>query len=170
MLGVFLDRDTVDNGDMDISALEKSLPCWRFYGLTSVAQLHERIADAEVVVSSKVMLDAAAFAAAPQLKLVCVAATGTNNVDLAAAKHHGVTVCNVRAYATTSVVQQTFAMMLSLSMQLEKYRRAVRRGEWQKSPHFCLLDYPIHEIAGKKLGIVGYGELGHGVADRKSVV
>jgi glycerate dehydrogenase len=164
MVGVFLDRDTVDRGDMDMSVLEQRLPHWRFYGLTAPAELHERIVDAEVVISNKVMLDEAAFAAAPKLKLVCVAATGTNNVDLAAASRHGVVVCNVRGYATTSVVQHTFAMMLSLSMQLGKYRRAVMRGEWQSSPHFCLLDYPIHEIAGKKLGIVGYGELGRGVA------
>jgi glycerate dehydrogenase len=164
MLGVFLDRDTVDRGDMDMSVLEQRLPRWRFYGLTAAPELHERIADATVVISNKVVLDEAAFAAAPKLKLVCVSATGTNNIDLAAASRHGVTVCNVRGYATASVVQHTFALILSLSMRLGRYRRAVMRGEWQSSPHFCLLDYPIHEIARKKLGIVGYGELGHGVA------
>lgn len=164
MLGIFLDRDTVDRGDMDMSVLEARLPHWRFYGLTSPAELHERIADAEVVISNKVMLDEAALAAAPKLKLICIAATGTNNVDLAAAKRHGVVVCNVRGYATPSVVQHTMAVMLSLSMRLGRYRRAVMRGEWQQSPHFSMLDYPIHELAGKKLGIIGYGELGHGVA------
>jgi glycerate dehydrogenase len=164
MLGVFLDRDTVDRGDMDMSVLEQHLPQWRFYGLTAATELHERIGDAEVVISNKVVLDEAAFAAAPKLKLICVAATGTNNVDLAAASRHGVVVCNVRGYATASVVQHTFAMILSLSTNLGRYRRAVMRGEWQSSPHFCLLDYPIHEIAGKRLGIVGYGELGRGVA------
>lgn len=164
MLGIFLDRDTVDRGDMDVSVLETHLPHWRFYGLTSAAELHPRIADAEVVISSKVMLDEAALAAAPKLKLICIAATGTNNVDLAAAQRRGVVVCNVRGYATPSVVQHTMAVMLSLSMRLGKYRRAVMRGEWQQSPHFCMLDYPIHELAGKKLGIVGYGELGQAVA------
>ncbi len=164
MLGIFLDRDTVDRGDMDVSVLETHLPHWRFYGLTSAAELHPRIADAEVVISSKVMLDEAALAAAPKLKLICIAATGTNNVDLAAAQRRGVVVCNVRGYATPSVVQHTLAVMLSLSMRLGKYRRAVMRGEWQQSPHFCMLDYPIHELAGKTLGIVGYGELGQAVA------
>ncbi len=164
MLGIFLDRDTVDRGDMDVSVLETHLPHWRFYGLTSAAELHPRIADAEVVISSKVMLDEAALAAAPKLKLICIAATGTNNVDLAAAQRRGVVVCNVRGYATPSVVQHTLAVMLSLSMRLGKYRRAVMRGEWQQSPHFCMLDYPIHELAGKKLGIVGYGDLGQAVA------
>lgn len=164
MLGVFLDRDTVDRGDVDLSVLEQRLPQWRYYGLTSADELRERIKDAEVIISNKVVLDEAAFATAPKLKLVCVAATGTNNVDMTAASRHGVAVCNVRAYATPSVVQHTFAMILSLSTNLGRYRRAVMRGEWANSPHFCLLDYPIHEIAGKTLGIVGYGELGHGVA------
>lgn len=164
MQGVFLDRDTVDQGDVDLSVLEQHITQWRYYGLTSPDELHERIRDTEVVISNKVVLDEAAFAAAPKLKLVCVAATGTNNVDMAAATRHGVVVCNVRAYATPSVVQHTFALILALATNLGRYRRAVMRGEWANSLHFCLLDYPIREIAGKKLGIVGYGELGHGVA------
>lgn len=164
MLGVFLDRDTVDRGDVDLSVLERHLTQWRYYDLTAPHELHTRIRDAEVVISNKVVLDEAAFAAAPKLKLVCVAATGTNNIDMAAAAHHGAVVCNVRGYATPSVVQHTFAMILALATNLGRYRRAVMRGEWNSSPHFCLLNYPIREIAGKKLGIVGHGELGHGVA------
>ncbi len=164
MLGVFLDRDTVDNGDMDLSVLEAQLPEWRFYGITSAAELHPRIANATVIISNKVLLDDEALAAAPHLRLICIAATGTNSVDLEAATRHGIAVCNVRGYATPSVVQHTFAVMLSLSMRLGRYRRAVMRGEWQQSPHFSMLDYPIHELAGKTLGIVGYGELGKNVA------
>ncbi len=164
MQGVFLDRDTTDRGDIDLSPLEDVLPAWRYYSLTRPDELHERIADADVIISNKVILDDAAFNAAQNLKLVCVAATGTNNVDLSAAKRHNVAVCNVRAYATASVTQHAFAMILALSTSLGKYRRAVMRGEWQQSPHFCMLDFPITELAGKTLGIIGYGELGHAMA------
>jgi len=103
MLGVFLDRDTVDRSDLDLAALLGSLPDWRLHTYTRPDQLVERLAEATVAVSNKVRLDAAAFASAPQLRLVCVAATGTNNVDLDAAQRHGVTVCNARGYATPSV-------------------------------------------------------------------
>lgn len=164
MPGVFLDRDSLDRGDLDFSALDNLIDDWQFYGTTRPADLAERIREAEVIVSNKVVLDAAAFEAAAKLKLVCVAATGYNNVDLEAAKRHGVTVCNVRGYATPSVTQHVFALILSLAIHLGKYRRAVMKGEWQRSPHFCLLDYPIEEIAGRTLGIIGHGELGHAVA------
>lgn len=160
MLGVFLDRDTTDRGDIDLSALEDILPTWRYYNLTRPEDLHARIADANVIISNKVVLDEAAFAAAPNLELVCVAATGTNNVDLEAATRHGVVVCNVRAYATPSVTQLAFSMILALYSNLGLYRRAVLRGEWQQSQQFCMLDFPIHEVAGKTMGIIGYGELG----------
>jgi glycerate dehydrogenase len=126
--------------------------------------LAERLAEATVVVSNKVRLDAAAFAATPQLRLVCVAATGTNNVDLDAAQRHGITVCNVRGYATPSVVQHVYALLLALTTRLPDYQRDVAAGRWQASPYFCLLDHPIRELAGRNLGIVGYGELGSAVA------
>ncbi len=163
MLGVFLDRDSVDRGDLDFSALDNLIDDWQFYGLTRPEDLHNRIAEAEIIISNKVVIDASAFKAAAQLKLVCVAATGYNNVDLTAAQKLGVTVSNVRAYATPSVSQHVFALILSLSINLGKYRRAVMKNEWQQSPHFCLLDYPIEELAGKTLGIIGYGELGNAV-------
>lgn len=164
MLGVFLDRSTLDRGDLDFSALIQALPQWQHHDLTSSAELQGRLKDANIAITNKVILDAAAFAAAPQLTLVCVAATGTNNVDLNAAQRHGVTVCNVRGYGTPSVVQHVFALMLSLSTNLGRYRRAVMQGQWQQSDMFCLLDYPIRELAGRTLGIIGYGELGRGVA------
>jgi glycerate dehydrogenase len=164
MLGVFLDRDTVDRSDLDLAALLGVLPDWRLHTYTRPEQLAERLAEATVVVSNKVRLDAAAFAAAPQLRLVCVAATGTNNVDLDAAQRHGVTVCNVRGYATPAVVQHVYALMLALTTRLNDYQRDVANGRWQSSPYFCLLDHPIRELAGRTLGIVGYGELGSAVA------
>lgn len=164
MLGIFLDRDSLDRGDLDFFALDNLIDDWRFYGLTRPGDLNDRIRDAEIVVSNKVGIDEAAFQAASRLKLICVAATGYNNVDLDAAQRHGVTVCNVRGYATPSVSQHVFALILSLSIHLGSYRHAVMKGEWQRSPHFCLLDYPIEELAGRTLGIIGHGELGHAVA------
>ncbi|MBI3772623.1 MAG: 2-hydroxyacid dehydrogenase [Gammaproteobacteria bacterium] len=164
MLGVFLDRDTVDRGDLDFNSLENVVSDWQFYGFSRPADLSTRLADAELVITNKVKLDADAFTLAPKLRLICVAATGTNNVDLDAARRHGVVVSNVRGYATPSVAQHVFALMLSLSIHLGTYRRAVMKGEWQRSPYFCLLDYPIREIAGRTIGIVGYGELGREVA------
>jgi glycerate dehydrogenase len=165
MYGVFLDLDSLDRDDLDLSALHTTLPAWRLYGSTAPAEVHERIAEAEVVVSNKVVLDEAALAAAPRLRLIAVAATGTNNVDLAAAGRRGIHVCNIRRYATPSVVQHVFALLLALCRNLDGYRQAVREGRWQQSEQFCLLDYPIRELGGLSLGIVGYGELGRAVAE-----
>lgn len=164
MLGVFLDKDTVDNNDLDFTGLEAALPAWRWHGVTVPHEVIPRIAEAEVIVSNKVRLDEAALRAAPDLRLVCIAATGTNNIDLDAARRLGITVSNIRAYATPAVVQHVFALMLALSAKLLEYHAAVREGRWQRTTRFCLMDYPIREIAGKTLGIVGYGELGQGVA------
>jgi len=162
--GVFLDRDSVDRGDLDLSGLQASLPEWRLHDASSYDQVAARIAAAMVVVSNKVLLDEAALHRAPGLKLICVAATGTNNVDLDAARALGITVCNVRAYATPSVVQHVFGLLLALSTRLLDYRRLVQHGGWQTSTQFCRLDFPIRELTGKTLGIVGLGELGRAVA------
>jgi len=164
MLGVFLDRDSLDLQDLDFRRLESVLPQWRMYPQSEARNLAERLAGASVVVSNKVVLDAAALHGADKLKLICVAATGTNNVDLAAARKRGVSVCNVRAYGTASVVQHVFSLVTALSNNLLSYTSAVREGRWQGSEQFCLMDYPIRELAGRVMGIVGYGELGRAVA------
>lgn len=164
MRGVFLDKDSVDHDDLDFSALEQALTTCVYHPHTDPEQVDERIADAEVVITNKVVLDAARLAAARKLRLVCVAATGTNNVDLEAAARLGITVSNVRAYATRSVVEHVFAMLLSLIRRLPAYTAAVGRGDWTRSAHFCLLDYPITQLSGRRIGIVGYGELGRAVA------
>lgn len=165
MRGVFLDADSLNHNDLDFSGLQATLPQWHIHGTTEAGQVVERIHDAEVVVSNKVMLNEAAIASAPQLRLIAIAATGTNNVDLTAANRHGVTVCNIRRYATPSVVQHVFTLLLALTRHLPDYQKAVDNGEWQRSPQFCLLDYPIRELCGLTLGIVGYGELGRAVAE-----
>ncbi len=164
MLGVFLDRDSLDCGDLDFGDLDRILPDLDYYAATRPDQVGARIADAGVVISNKVVLDAAALQQARRLRLLCVAATGVNNVDLEAAAKAGVTVCNCRGYGTPAVVQHVFALLLALCARLPEYRQAVRDGRWQRAGQFCLLDFPIRELADKTLGIVGYGELGRGVA------
>ncbi len=162
--GVFVDRDSVDRGDLDFSPLTRTLSEWRMYDTTDHVPIRTRIAGAAVVVSNKVVLDDELLGEAQGLRLVCVAATGTNNVDLDAANFLGIPVCNARGYATPAVVQHVFALILALMTRLEDYRQAVADGRWQRSDYFCLLDFPIRELAGRRLGVVGYGELGRAVA------
>lgn len=161
---VFLDMASVDQADLDLSLLTQQAEQWLFYPHTDSAQVIDTIANAEVVVSNKVVLDADILRQAKSLKLICVAATGTNNVDLQAASELGISVCNVTAYGTASVVQHVFNLILSLSGRLRENNRAAINGEWSKSPFFCVLDYPPIELTNKTMGIVGYGELGKAVA------
>lgn len=161
--GVFLDVATVDTGDLERSALKDAVEHWDFFDYTSPLETGGRIADAQVVVTNKTVLDRELLAGAGHLKLVCVAATGTNNVDLVAARELGIAVTNVTEYATPAVVQHVFTLILALTTRLADYRAAVARGDWRKAPAFCLLDYPIRELAGLTFGIVGYGELGKAV-------
>jgi glycerate dehydrogenase len=164
MHGVFLDIDTLDRGDLDITPLSSLLTRWTAHGETPPSEVTRRIRDAEIVISNKVVLDAPVLHSATRLKLVCISATGTNNVDLDAARERGITVCNVSAYATPSVVEHVFSQLLILVRNLNQYREAVASGRWQQSSTFCLLDYPIRELAGMSLGIIGHGELGQAVA------
>ncbi|TVP85799.1 MAG: D-2-hydroxyacid dehydrogenase [Thioalkalivibrio sp.] len=160
MKGVFLDLNTVDRGDLDLEPLSAALPRWAFFQRTDPGEIPERIRDAEVVVTNKVYLGADSLAAAPRLQLICTAATGTNNIDLAAASARGIRVCNARNYATDSVVQHVFAMLLTLVTRMDAYREDIRAGRWSASDQFCLLDHPIRTLAGMHLGIVGFGVLG----------
>lgn len=164
MQGVFLDAGTVDNGDIDFQALKATLPNWNFHKTTSPREIIQRLKNSEVVVTNKVILDQRILGAAQQLKLICIAATGTNNVDIEFATANGATVCNVRTYATTSVVEHVFSLIFSLARRLNEYQAAVKAGHWQQSKAFCLLDYSMDELAGKTIGIIGYGELGKAVA------
>jgi glycerate dehydrogenase len=160
----FLDLASVTRGELDLTALKDAVPEWLWFDNISEAELSDVLADVDVVVSNKVMLDEAKLRNAKHLKLICVAATGTNNVDMKAAEKFGITVRNVPAYATASVVQHVFTLLLSLTTRIDEYRQAVQSGEWSRSEFFCLLDFPIRELQGKTLGIVGYGELGQAVS------
>ncbi len=159
----FLDTGSL-GPDLDFSTLREAAGDWTWHDNTNPEQVPERLAGVEVAVSNKVPIDADTIGAASALRLICVAATGVNNIDLEAAAAHDVTVCNATGYATPAVVQHVFALLLALATRLEHYHAAARDGRWAAHPFFCVLDEPITELAGRTLGIVGHGELGRGVA------
>ncbi len=161
---VFLDHASLDLGDLNLAPLRQVFGELALYGQSAPEQIVERLQGAQVAISNKAPLTAETFAACPQLKLVLVAATGTNNIDLAAAKAHGVSVCNCQGYGTPSVAQHTLMLLLALATRLPDYQAAVRAGRWQQARQFCLLDFPIVELEGKTLGLLGHGELGGAVA------
>ena len=164
MKTVFLDRLSLDKEDLDFSALSKLSVDWDIYEQTSVSETGERVKGAEIIISNKVFISKDVIDSAKNLKLICIAATGTNNVDLDYAEEKGVQVCNVRGYGTNSVTQHVFTTLLMLMRSIPQYQRAIKNGDWQKSKEFCLLDYPIEDLTNKTFGIIGYGELGKGVA------
>jgi glycerate dehydrogenase len=162
---VFLDHSSLDLGDLDLSSLNACFSDLQLYPHSSgEAQIIERLQGAQVAISNKVPLNAAIFAACPELKLVLVAATGTNPIDLAAARAHGISVCNCQGYGTPSVAQHTLMLLLALATRLPDYQKDIRAGLWQQAQQFCLLDHPIIELHGKTLGLLGNGELGSAVA------
>lgn len=165
MRGVFLDRASLDRNDLDLAGLESCIDNWQNYDATHDKDISSRLEDIEIVVTNKVVLDKTVITMANKLKLICIAATGTNNVDLDAAREAGIAVCNVERYATPSVVQHTFSLILSLTRHLNEHQQAIARGDWQRSEQFCLLDYPMRELNDLSLGIIGYGELGKAVAN-----
>ena len=157
-----LDAATLANTSLDALAQLGKLTC---YDLTAKEQVVERCQDADIVISNKVVIDQNAMSKLTNLKLICVAATGTNNIDLGAAKEHNIAVTNVAGYSTPSVVQHTFTLITNLLGNTHRYINDCQQGLWQQSPMFCRLDYSFNEIAGKTLAIVGYGSLGKAVAD-----
>ena len=164
MKAVYLDYASLDQQDLDFQALHAVFDSLVLYPATSAAEIASRVAGFDVIITNKVMIDAATIQQCPQLKLILISATGTNNVDLEAAKAQGIVVCSCQAYGTSAVAQHTIMLMLNLATSFLSYQRALEQGEWQKGSRFCLLGAPIVELAGKTLGIVGYGELGHAVA------
>ena len=135
------------------------------YQTTSPEQTLERIANADVIVTNKVVITEAMMKATASLKLICVAATGMNNVDLEAAKTWNITVKNVMGYSTDSVVQHTFSILFYLMGHSRYYDGYVKSGEWQKSPVFTHVAKPFYELNGKKWGVIGLGTIGRGVAN-----
>ncbi|WDE12681.1 D-2-hydroxyacid dehydrogenase [Thalassomonas haliotis] len=169
MHAVFLDLQTfsIASADGPAAALKHirgqvtQLTC---YNTTTPEQVVERCREADIVISNKVVLDKTILKQLPRLKLICIAATGSNNIDLESAREQGIAVTNVTGYAGASVAQYVFAQILEYFNQTSHHNRNTERGLWQQNPTFCLHGNAITELAGKTLGIVGYGNLGQAVA------
>jgi glycerate dehydrogenase len=161
---VFLDFASLHPADLDTANLHARLTSLKLWPDSQPEEILPRLAGADAVVINKLRLDSATLHAATGLKLVCLAATGTDNVDLDAARNLNIAVCNLRDYCTPSVVQHVFALILALTQHLPEHREAIRKGAWQASGQFCLFDPPIRELHGKTLGVIGLGALGSGVA------
>jgi glycerate dehydrogenase len=165
MRAIFLDYATVSfNDDLDPAALRHAMPQLELRAQTAQAEVAAAIDGAEFVLVNKLRLTRDIIERTPTLKLIALSATGTNNIDLDAARERDVAVCNLRDYCTASVVQHVMGTLLLLTHKLREYDALVRSGAWQRGDKFCLLDYPIRELTGRKLGIVGHGTLGQGVA------
>jgi glycerate dehydrogenase len=161
---VFLDVTSLNQNDLDLDPLHAVFSKLECYEHTSSAEIIPRLQGAQVAIVNKVVLSADALKACPDLKLILVSATGLNNVDLQAAEEAGVTVCNCQGYGTATVAQHTLMLLLAMATRLSDYQQAVREGRWQTSTHFCFLDFPIVELEGKTLGVLGAGEIGSAVA------
>ena len=157
---VYLERESVI-GEVRRPAFAHE---WVEYPSTRAEQVVERLAGASIAITNKVPLPAAAIAALPALKMVAVAATGTNIVDLEACKARGIVVANIRGYAEHTLPEHVMALLLALSRNLIAWRETVQAGRWQQSEQFCLFDHPIRDLHGATLGLVGSGSLGNGVA------
>ncbi|MBD3801282.1 MAG: D-2-hydroxyacid dehydrogenase [Campylobacterales bacterium] len=155
--------DTLTYGDADLGGFD-AFGEVDVYETTAPEATAERIANADVIVTNKVVITDEMMAATPTLKLICVAATGTNNVDIPAAEARGIAVKNVAGYSTDSVIQHTFSMLFYLLGHSRYYDSYVKNGDWARSELFTHVGRPFHEIKGKTWGIVGLGEIGRGVA------
>ena len=158
----FLDTKTV--GDVPNLDRLQELGTFTRFATTTPAEVMDRIKEQDVVITNKVVIDRAAMEAASQLKLICVAATGMNNVDTECAEQQGITVKNVKGYSTDSVAQVTWAMILSLLQRPRSFSRYVYSGEYSQSDIFAHFEPPFWQVAGKRLGIIGLGTIGQQVA------
>lgn len=157
---VILDAYAINPGDLAWDALDKFGEV-AVYDRTAPDEVVERCKGAEIVLSNKVPLDANTIASLPDCKYIGVLATGFNLIDLDAATRNGIVVCNIPSYSTDSVAQNTFALLLALTNHAEDYDRRIHTEDrWTKCKDFCYLDYPLVELAGKSIGIVGYGHIG----------
>lgn len=161
---VILDGYAMNPGDLDWAELRR-LGEVVLYDRSTEAQVIERAAGADVLLTNKVPVSREAIDALPQLKYIGVMATGYNIIATDRAAERGIVVTNVPGYSTASVVQLTFSLLLELCYRTQRHSDAVQRGKWSSSPDFCFWDYPLIELSGKKLGIVGLGSIGRQVVD-----
>lgn len=160
---VLLDGYASNPGDLTWEPL-KEMGEVTVYDRTQPSEVVERAHDAEIIVTNKVTLTRQTLEQLPNLRLICVLATGYNTIDTLAARDLGITVCNVPAYSTDSVAQMVFALILNMTNRVAHYARQTREGRWSAAPDFCYWDLPVNELAGKTLGIVGLGHIGAKVA------
>ncbi|MFO1047549.1 MAG: D-2-hydroxyacid dehydrogenase [Geminicoccaceae bacterium] len=159
---VFLDRDTISPETvLRPLAFPHEL---EVFDRTTAEEVAGRIAEADIVITNKAPVREAALAGAGRLKLIAVAATGTDVVDVKAASARGITVANIRNYASNTVPEHTFALLLALRRSIIPYRQSVGQGRWREAAQFCYFDYPIRDLAGATLGVIGDGVLGKAVA------
>lgn len=161
---VVLDGYTLNPGDLSWDNLQQKGNL-TVYDRTPLQDIVERAKDAEAVFTNKVPLNADTLEKLPKLRYIGVLATGYNIIDVAVAKQRGVVVSNVPGYGTDSVVQMTFALLLELCQRVQRHSDSVSKGKWSRSPDFCFWEYPLVELSGKTLGIIGFGDIGQRVAD-----
>lgn len=159
---VILDADTITGGDVSFLPIT-GLTETRLFGFTTEAEAAERIGDAEVVLTNKVRITEDTIDKCPNIRFIGVFATGYNNIDIEAAKKRGIVIANVPGYSTNSVAQHTFALILNYYSSVGAYDRTVKNGDWCYSKLFSYFDIPLFELAGKTIGIVGYGAIGQAV-------
>ena len=164
MKAVFLDYETVSNEDLDPSPLRAVLPDLTLFDESDEAQVRERVAGAEAVLLNKVNITRSIIESSPGLKIIALSATGSNKIDVVAARERGVAVCNIRGYCTASVTQHVWGAILGLTHHLRDYATLATDGSWARNAQFTMLAHPIRELRGRTLGVVGWGELGRGVA------
>ena len=161
---VVLDGFTLNPGDLDWAELQSLGPC-AIYDRTLPAELPGRAADADVLLTNKTELTAGTIQSLPRLKYLGVLATGTNVVDLVSARARGIPVTNVPAYSTKSVAQLTIALLLELAQHVGHHAQTVREGRWTRSTDWCYWDFPLVELDGLTLGVVGFGRIGRAVGE-----
>lgn len=157
---VFLERKTIQ-ADFRPPKFDHE---WIEHGETLADQVVDRVRDASIIISNKLSLREAELSSAKNLKLIAIAATGSDCVDLDYCRRRGIAVCNVRGYATNSVPEHVLMMILALRRNLFAYRNDVQSGLWNQSKQFCLLTHELHDIKGSTFGIVGYGSIGKAMA------
>jgi glycerate dehydrogenase len=161
---VALDGYTLNPGDISWAPIE-ALGDFVSHDRTPAAQVVERARGANILLTNKVAFDRKTIESLPELRLIAVTATGYNIVDVAAAKERGVAVCNVPEYGTPNVSQHVFALLLELATRTGHHAQTVREGRWAASADWCYWDYPLVELSGLTLGIIGYGRIGRAVGD-----
>ena len=161
---VLLDGEALNPGDLCWTPLEELVELTVYpRGTTDPEEIIRRIADAEIVLTNKTPVDRSVFERCPSMKLLCVVATGYNVVDTQAARDHSVPVCNVPAYGTEMVAQFAIGLLLEICHHVQLHNEAVHAGQWERCPNFCFWKTPIIELAGKTMGIIGFGRIGRAV-------